>query len=109
MIKTKYIYEHKIHKKTHVSGNKKFPLGRKEMPEFFQKSGIKLHVDMENDYFYTWEYAGKECSWYEFVRKEEVDVKPTVTKLPMDNKYENGFNWKNAHLKRANSRLRKKK
>ena len=50
MIKTKYIYEHKIHKKPHA-GNKKFTFGTKEMPEFFQKSGIKLHMDLDNNYF----------------------------------------------------------
>ena len=39
--------------------------------------------------------------------EKEVEVEETVTKLPSDNKYSNGMNWKNVGIKGANSRLRK--
>ena len=101
MKKTKYIYKHQIyHDAYHV--------GRNEMPDFFQKSGIKLHVDTKNDYYYTWEFAGDTCSWFYFSHSEEVEIEPTVTKLPMENRYKNGYNWK-AHKKAMNPRLREAK
>ena len=101
MKKTKYIYKHMIYGGT-------FVVGRNEIPEFFQQSGIKLHLDTKNDYYYTWEFAGNECSWFSFSHTEEVEIEEKVTKLSSENKYSNGMNWKNVNVKGANSRIRKK-
>lgn len=101
--KTKYIYKHSIY------GGGPNGANRSDSYQFFVESGIKLHGDSKNDYFYSWEFAGDSCSWFEFSHTEEVEIKPTVTKLPSDNKYANGMNWKNVNIKGANSRLRKPK
>ena len=100
MKKTKYIYKHTIYGNT-------FDVGRAEMPAFFEESGIKLHVDKKNDYYYAWEFAGDTCSWFTFSHKEEVEISDEVTKLPSENKYENGMNWKGVGKKVSNVRLRK--
>ena len=100
MKKIRYIYKHNIFGGTFVTG-------RKEMPEFFQESGIKLHLDDKKDYYYSWEFAGDTCSWFTFSHTEEVEVSNEVTKIPSENKYENGMNWKNVQVKGANSRIRK--
>ena len=74
------------------------------------EDGVILHVDEKGETFsyddvtdlalpYDWKI--------EITRIEEVEIKQKTTKLPMDNKYENGFNWRNAHIQGANSRLKK--
>ncbi|AIR93474.1 hypothetical protein AVU42_gp137 [Prochlorococcus phage P-TIM68] len=74
------------------------------------EDGVILHVDEKGETFsyddvtdlalpYDWKI--------EITRIEEVEIKPKTTKLPIDNKYKNGFNWKNAHIHGANSRLKK--
>ena len=74
------------------------------------KDGVILHVDEKGETFsyddvtdltlpYDWKL--------EITRIEEVEIKPKTTKLPIDNKYKNGFNWKNAHIRGANSKLKK--
>ena len=101
MKKTKYIYQHSIY-------GDSFKLGHNDVPEFFKASGIKLHPDTKNDCYYSWEFAGDQCSWFVFSHAEEVDIEPKVTKLPPDTRYKNGYNWKNAHLSNVNSKLKKK-
>jgi len=102
MKKTRYIYRHVIYGGCQI-------LGRKEMELFFAETGIKLHVDIEKDYYYAWEFYGEECCWFRFSHEEEVEVSEGVTQIPSQNYYENGMNWKNVQVKKANSRLRKPK
>ena len=75
MKKTKYIYKHTIY----GGGPNGFNDG--EVRSFFEVSGIKLHGSKKDDYFYSWEYAGDQCSWFTFSYKEEVEVSAKVTKL----------------------------
>jgi hypothetical protein len=94
MKKTKYYYEHKY--SSIVSSS--------EIREFYDVSNVKLHV--EGNKFYTYEFVGNDVSWFSFLKSEEVEIEEGVTKLPIDNKYENGYNWKakgpNARLKKSN-------
>ena len=88
--------------------------------EFIAANKIKIYMDKELNQLYCYERPTK------FLQKEwghsmysmhspdlmidyekEVDLEETVTKLPSDNKYSNGMNWKNVNIKGANSRLRK--
>ena len=92
MKKTKYYYEHK-----YSSDATAF-----EMQEFYDVSKVKLYK--EGNKFYTYEYAGNEVSWFNFLKSEEVEIKEGVTKLPTDDRYKNGYNWK---AKGPNARLRK--
>ena len=101
MKKIRYKYQHRVFQST-------YSVGRKEMKDFFFESGIKLHLDIKNDYYYSYEFAGEECSWFDFIGEEEVEVSTEHVKLPSENKYENGMNWKNVN-KSANCRLRKPK
>ena len=101
--KTKYIYKHTIY----GGGPNGFNDG--EVKGFFQESGIKLHGSKKDDYFYSWEFAGDECSWFTFSHEEEVEIEEKITKLESASKYQNGLNWKNVQVKGANSRLRKPK
>ena len=82
------------------------------------KKGIRLYKDKTTNEIYCYEdlssryveglYAAGEYRWnFVLTRTEEVDVKETVTKLPKDNRFPNGYNWKNAHIYGANARLRK--
>ena len=100
--KTKYIYKHTIY------GGGPNPFNGAEVKGFFQESGIKLHGDSKNDYFYCWEFAGDKCYWFTFSHEEKVEIKDEVIKLESDNKYKNGYNWK-APKKAMNARLRKPK
>ena len=100
MKKTKYIYSHDIYGGT-------FIVGRKEMIDFFRESGVKLHLDEKKDYYYSWEFAGDKVSWFTFFGTEEVELSQEVTKIPTENKYENGMNWKGVGKKTPNVRLRK--
>lgn len=100
MKKTRYIYSHDIYGST-------FIVGRKEMIDFFQESGVKLHLDEKKDYYYSWEFAGDKVSWFTFSGTEEVELSKEVTKIPTENKYENGMNWKGVGKKTPNVRLRK--
>ena len=102
MKKTRYVYRHAIYGGT-------FVVGRNEMADFFKESGNKLHIDVEKDYYYAWEFSGQQCSWFIFSHEEEVEVSEGVTQIPSENYYENGMNWKNVQVKKANSRLRKPK
>lgn len=102
MKKTKYIYKHTIY-------GDAFVVGRAEMPAFFEESGIKLHLDTKNNCYYAWEFAGDTCSWFTFSHTEEVEVSDEVIKLPSENKYKNGMNWKGVGKKVPNVRLRKPK
>jgi hypothetical protein len=100
MKKTKYIYKHTIY----GGGPNGFNDG--EVGAFFAESGVKLHASKKDDYFYSWEFAGDHCSWFTFSHSEEVEIEEKVTKLPTENRYENGYNWKakgpNARLRKAN-------
>jgi len=100
MKKTRYVYTHNFHG-TPNSAN------ANEVRNFFESCRIKLHIDYNKKYFYTWEDAGYECSWFTFSHVEEVEISQTVTKLDSENKYTNGMNWKNVGNPYANSRLRK--
>ena len=100
MKKTKYIYEHLIYQGDYLDFN------RSEVFDFYEISGVKLHHSSAENYFYTWEFAGDGVSWFKFVRSEDVEINETVTKLPSDNRYKNGYNWK---AKGTNAKLRKKK
>lgn len=101
MKKTKYIYKHTIY------GGGPNHFNENEVKSFFQESGVKLHKSRKDDYFYSWEFAGDTCSWFTFSHTEEVEVSDEVTKLPSENKYENGMNWKGVGKKVPNVRLRK--
>jgi hypothetical protein len=94
MKKTKYYYEHRYCSDATAS----------EMQEFYDVSKVKLYK--ENNKFYTYEYAGNEVSWFNFLKSEEVEIKEGVTKLPADDRYKNGYNWKttgpNARLRKSN-------
>ena len=78
------------------------------------KKGILLYKEKSTDEIYSYEDISKHTLqtggyvWeFKLLRSEEVDVEPVVTKLPADTRYVNGYNWKNAHVSGANSRLRK--
>ncbi len=78
------------------------------------KEGIRLYKDKSTDEIYSYEDISKHTLvtgmyvWeFKLLRREEVEIEETVTKLPTDTRYKNGYNWKNAHIKGANSRLRK--
>ena len=102
MKKTKYIYKHAIY----GGGPNEFNGG--DVGSFFAESGVKLHPSKKDDCFYSWEFAGDQCSWFTFSHSEEVEIEEKVTKLPTENKYENGYNWKakgpNARLRKANTK-----
>ena len=77
-------------------------------------AGIRLYKDKSTDELYSYEDISQHTLatgvyvWeFELLRSEEVEIKETVTKLPADTRYKNGYNWKNAHIRGANSRLRK--
>ena len=95
MKKTKYYYEHRYSSEATAS----------EIQQFYDESKIKLHK--EGNKYYTYEYAGNEVSWFSFLKSEEVEIAEGVTKLSPDDRYKNGYNWKNSHIKGANSRLKK--
>tara|TARA_B100002052_G_scaffold205608_1_gene187894 strand:+ start:2354 stop:2821 length:468 start_codon:yes stop_codon:yes gene_type:complete len=118
MKKTKYYY---------VSYYQQYEIGdaayltRREILNFYDQTGVKLHVEMkpcedpninreEYEIGYTWEFVedDKLPQFFQFVGSEEVDIKPTVTKLPSHNRYKNGYNWK-AHKKAMNPSLQKPK
>ena len=101
MKKTKYIYKHAIY------GGGPNGSNDGEVISFFQESGIKLHGSKKDNYFYSWEFAGNRCSWFVFSHTEEVEVSDEVTKIPSENKYENGMNWRSVDKKVPNVRLRK--
>lgn len=94
MKKTRYYYEHRYSSDATAS----------EMKEFYDVSKVKLYK--EGNKFYTYEYAGNEVSWFNFLKSEEFEIEEGVTKLPTENRYENGYNWKakgpNARLRKAN-------
>jgi hypothetical protein len=92
MKKKKYYYEHRY--SSNVTSS--------ELLEFYKISNVKLHK--EGNKFYTYEFVGNEVSWFNFLNSQEVEIKEGVTKLPIDNKYANGYNWKTTG---ANARLRK--
>ena len=76
--------------------------------------GIRLYKDKSTGEIYSYEDVSKhtlatgEYVWeFALLRSEEVEIEPVVTKLPADTRYKNGYNWKNAHIRGANSRLRK--
>ena len=102
MKKTRYVYRHVIYDSLYI-------LASNDMVKFFEESGNKLHADIEKQYYYAWEFSGEECSWFRFSHEEEVEVSEGVTQIPSENYYENGMNWKNVQVKKANSRLRKPK
>lgn len=92
MKKKKYYYEHKYSSDVTSS----------EIKEFYELTNVKLHSD--GNRFYTYEFVGNEVSWFNFLKSEEVEIKEGVIKLPTDNKYANGYNWKATGM---NARLRK--
>lgn len=101
MKKTKYIYKHSVY------GGGPNGVNDEEVKAFFEESGVKLHGSKKDDYFYSWEFAGNQCSWFTFSHSEEVEISETVTKLPpADSIYKNGYNWKATG---SNARLRAKK
>ena len=95
MKKTKYYYKHRYSSEATSS----------EIQQFYDESKVKLYK--EGNKYYTYEYAGNEVSWFSFLKSEEIEIAEGVIKLPSDNRYENGYNWKNSHIKGANSRLKK--
>lgn len=97
MKKTKYYYEHRYASPSFVTSN--------EIKEFYNLSGVKLHI--EGDKFYTYEHAGEHVSYFTYSKSEEIEVKNEVVTLPRDDRYENGYNWKNTHISGANSKIRK--
>lgn len=85
-------------------------------------SPTPLYKDKVTGEIYCYEFDGIKDSWthmksdsslwnweVKLIRKEEVEIDEKVTKLPIDNKYNNGVNWKNVQVKGANSRLPKNK
>ena len=91
MKKTKYYYQHRY--SSNVTAD--------EMREFYDASKVKLYK--EGNKFYTYEYAGNEVSWFNFIKSEEVEIDGGVTKLPTDDRYKNGYNWKTTG---SNAKLR---
>ena len=90
--------------------------------EFVKANKVKVYLDRESNTLYCYEKPTKflQQEWGQSIYslhspdlmidyEEEIDVEETVTKLPSDNKYSNGMNWKNVNIKGANSRLRKPK
>ena len=74
MKKTRYIYTHDMYEdNTHF--------GRNDMWNFFETTGIKLHVDTKKNYYYSYEFAGNHPSWYTFSHTEEVEVSQEPIKL----------------------------
>lgn len=97
MKKTKYYYEHRYASPSFVTSS--------EIKQFYDTSGTKLHVD--GNKFYTYEFVGNEVSWFNFLKSEEIEVSDKIIAIPKDNRYENGYNWKNTHISGANSKIRK--
>ena len=88
--------------------------------EFIKANKVKVYMDKELNQLYCYERPTKflQQEWGQSMYsmhspdlmidyEKEVDLEETVTKLPSDNKYSNGMNWKNVNIKGANSRLRK--
>ena len=98
-----------------------------EVGEYYQEScdwgnicfaaaekGILLYKEKSTGEIYSYEDISKHTLqtggyvWtFNLLRTEEVEIVETVTKLPTENKYKNGYNWKakgpNARLRKANS------
>jgi len=79
------------------------------------KEGIRLYEDKSTNEIYSYDDISKHTLstgmyvWeFKLLRCEEVEIEPTVTKLPSHNKYKNGYNWK-AHKKAMNPSLQKPK
>ena len=112
MKKTKYYY---------VSSPVEYEIGafaylrKNDIQNFYDQTGVKLYVESRRignklaEMGFTWEFVedDKLPQYFQFVESKEVDVKETVTKLPKDDRFPNGYNWKNAHIYGANARLRK--
>jgi hypothetical protein len=96
MKKKKYYYEHRYASDASYATSS-------EIKEFYEISNVKLYND--GNKFYTYEFAGNEVSWFTFLKSEEVEIAGGVTKLPTDDRYANGINWKNVQMKGVNSRL----
>ena len=109
MKKTKYYYV--SYYQQYEVGDEAY-LTRREILNFYDQTGVKLHVEIKDqrEIGYTWEFVedDKLPQFFQFVGSEEVEIKPKITKLPMENRYKNGYNWK-AHKKAMNPRLREAK
>ena len=88
--------------------------------EFIKANNVKVYIDKDLKQLYCYEKPTRllRNEWSQTAYsshsadlildyEKEVEVKETVTKLPADTRYANGYNWKNAHVRGANSRLRK--
>jgi hypothetical protein len=73
-------------------------------------SGLKLYSEKSKERFFTYDQKASDeainAAFFEYIGSEEVEVNPGLTKLPPDDRYANGMNWKNVHLKGVNSKLR---
>ena len=79
------------------------------------KQGILLYKDKKTKEMYSYESLENVSlvtgtfAWEIIpLRQEEVEIEQKVTKLPMKNRYANGYNWK-AHKKAMNPALQKVK
>ena len=79
------------------------------------ENGILLYKEKSTNEMYAYEDVSK-CTlstgtyvWeIELLRVEEVEIKETVTKLPLETRYKNGINWK-ASKRSLNPGLQKTK
>ena len=88
--------------------------------EFIESNKVNLYMDKGLNQLYCYERPTKLLreEWSQSMYslhspdlmidyEEDVEIKKTVTKLATDTRYKNGYNWKNAHIKGANSSLGK--
>ena len=88
--------------------------------EFIKANNVNVYLDKQLNQLYCYEKPSLllRDDWGQTMMamhsadlmidyEKEVEVEETVTKLPADTRYANGYNWKNAHVRGANSRLRK--
>jgi len=105
-------------KKTRYYLDVKMPAGLDhDWADVSASAPVPLYIDKTTREIYCYEYNG-ETSWahrrdesitwrweVKLIRTEEVQVQEKITKLPSDDRYKNGYNWK---AKGPNARLRKK-
>ena len=81
-----------------------------DIKDFQRISGLKLYSEKSTQRFFTYDQKASDdaisAAFFEYIGCEEVEINEGVIKLPIDNKYENGYNWKTKN-RGTNARLRK--
>jgi hypothetical protein len=79
-----------------------------DIKDFQKISGLKIYSEKSAQRFFTYDQKASDeainAAFFEYVGHEEVEIDEGVVKLPIDNKYRNGYNWKTTG---PNTRLKK--